>query len=125
MNGKLKVLVIGGGGREDAIIWALARSPQVAAIVCAPGNGGIARRARCIPVDQSSLADLLRVVLAEQPDLTIIGPELPLSLGIVDELQKRGLRVFGPTQAAAMLETSKAFSKDFMRRNDIPTAAYA
>ncbi|HXB61592.1 MAG TPA: phosphoribosylamine--glycine ligase, partial [Acidobacteriaceae bacterium] len=73
---------------------------------------------------QSSLSDLLRVVLAEQPDLTVIGPELPLSLGIVDELQKRGLRVFGPTQAAAMLETSKAFAKDFMQRHKIPTAGY-
>jgi phosphoribosylamine--glycine ligase len=125
MNGKLKVLVIGSGGREDAILWALARSPQVGELVCAPGNGGIAQRARCLSVDQSSLTDLLRVVLAEQPDLTIIGPELPLSLGIVDELQKRGLRVFGPTQAAAMLETSKAFAKDFMQRHNIPTARYA
>jgi phosphoribosylamine---glycine ligase len=124
-NAKRKVLVIGGGGREDAIVWALARSPQASEIVCAPGNGGIAQRARCVSVDQSSLADLLRVVLAEQPDLTVIGPELPLSLGIVDELQKRGLRVFGPTQAAAMLETSKAFAKDFMRRHNIPTACYA
>ena len=130
MKAKRKVLVIGGGGREDAIVWALARSPQVAEIVCAPGNGGIAQRARCVAVDQSSLTDLLRVVLAEQPALTVIGPELPLSLGIVDELQKaelqrRGLRVFGPTQAAAMLETSKAFAKDFMHRHKIPTARYA
>ena len=120
----MKVLVIGSGGREDAIVWALQRSRQVREIVCAPGNGGIARRARCISVDQSSFTDLLRVVLAEQPDLTIIGPELPLSLGIVDELQKRGLRVFGPTKAAAMLETSKAFAKDFMQRHNIPTARY-
>src|SRR5580698_1623104 len=99
MNGKLKVLVIGGGGREDAILWALARSPQVGELVCAPGNGGIAQRARCIPVDQSSLTDLLRVVLAEQPDLTVIGPELPLSLAIVDELQKRELSVFSTKKA--------------------------
>lgn len=120
----MKVLVIGGGGREDAIVWALSRSPRVKEIVCAPGNGGIAQRARCVSVDQGSLSDLLRVVLAEQPELTIIGPELPLSLGIVDELQKRGLRVFGPTQAAAMLETSKAFAKDFMQRHNIPTARY-
>jgi len=121
----MKVLVIGGGGREDAIVWALGRSPQVSEIVCAPGNGGIAQRARCVAVDQSSLKDLLRVVLAEQPELTIVGPELPLSLGIVDELQQRGLRVFGPTTAAAMLETSKAFAKDFMQRHGIPTARYA
>jgi len=122
---EMKVLVIGGGGREDAIVWALGRSPQVSEIVCAPGNGGMAQRARCIGVDQSNLNDLLRVVLAEQPELTIIGPELPLSLGIVDELQQRGLRVFGPTKAAAMLETSKAFAKDFMQRHQIPTARYA
>jgi len=124
MTKQMKVLVIGGGGREDAIVWALSRSPRVKEIVCAPGNGGIAQRARCVSVDQGSLSDLLRVVLAEQPELTIIGPELPLSLGIVDELQKRGLRVFGPTQAAAMLETSKAFAKDFMQRHNIPTARY-
>jgi len=121
----MKVLVIGGGGREDAIVWALGKSPQVGEIVCAPGNGGIAQRARCVAVDQSSLQDLLRVVLAEQPELTIVGPELPLSLGIVDELQQRGMRVFGPTQGAAMLETSKAFAKDFMQRHEIPTARYA
>ena len=121
----MKVLVIGGGGREAAMVWALSRSERVSEIVCAPGNGGIGQRARCVTVDQSSLADLLRVVLAEQPQLTIIGPELPLSLGIVDELQARGLRVFGPTKAAAMLETSKAFAKDFMRRHGIPTARYA
>jgi len=125
MTKAMKVLVIGGGGREDAIVWALGRSPQVSEIVCAPGNGGIAQRARCVAVDQSSLKDLLRVVLAEQPELTIVGPELPLSLGIVDELQQRGLRVFGPTTAAAMLETSKAFAKDFMQRHGIPTARYA
>jgi phosphoribosylamine--glycine ligase len=124
-NAKWKVLVIGGGGREDAIVWALSRSPQVGEIVCAPGNGGIARRARCVSVDQASFTDLLRVVLAEQPELTIVGPELPLSLGIVDELQRRGMRVFGPTQAAAMLETSKAFAKNFMQRHGIPTARYA
>jgi len=121
----MKVLVIGGGGREDAIVWALAKSPQVGEIVCAPGNGGIALRARCVAVNQSSLNDLLHVVLAEKPALTIIGPELPLSLVIVDELQQRGMRVFGPTKAAAMLETSKAFAKDFMQRHGIPTARYA
>ena len=121
----IKVLVIGSGGREDAIVWALARSAQVGEIVCAPGNGGMARRARCVAVDSASLDDLLRVVLAEQPDLTVVGPELPLSLGIVDELQARGLRVFGPTKGAAMLETSKAFAKDFMQRHGIPTARYA
>jgi phosphoribosylamine--glycine ligase len=120
----IKVLVIGSGGREDAIVWALGKSAQVSEIVCAPGNGGIAQRARCVAVDSSSLHDLMRVALAEKPDLTVVGPELPLSLGLVDALQKRGLRVFGPTKGAAMLETSKAFAKDFMQRHGIPTARY-
>lgn len=121
----LKVLVIGGGGREHAVVWALRKSAKVSEVVCAPGNGGIATLARCIPVDAGNLADLLRVVEAEQPSLTVVGPELPLSLGVVDELQRRGFRVFGPTQAAAQLESSKAFAKEFMQRHDIPTAAYA
>jgi len=125
MTKTMKVLVIGGGGREDAIVWALGRSQRVGEVVCAPGNGGIARHARCVAVDQSSLEDMLRVVAEEKPHLTVIGPELPLSLGIVDELQRRGLRVFGPAKAAAMLETSKAFAKDFMQRHGIPTARYA
>ena len=121
----MKILVIGGGGREHALVWAVARSPRVREVVCAPGNGGIAAMARCVPVDQKSLADLVRVAIAEQPDLTIIGPEVPLSLGIVDELARRGLRVFGPTQHAAMLETSKVFAKEFMQRHHLPTAGYA
>jgi phosphoribosylamine--glycine ligase len=121
----MKVLVIGAGGREHAAIWALRKSPRVSEIVCAPGNGGIAAIARCIPVNQKDLSDLLRIVAEEAPDLTIVGPELPLSLGLVDELRRRGLAVFGPTQAAAMLETSKSFAKRFMQRHNIPTANYA
>jgi phosphoribosylamine--glycine ligase len=121
----MKVLVIGGGGREHAIVWALRKSPQVTEILCAPGNGGIAQLARCIPVDPGNLHEMVNIVAIEQPALTIIGPELPLSVGIVDELTKRGFRVFGPTQDAAKLETSKAFSKEFMQRHVIPTAAYA
>jgi phosphoribosylamine---glycine ligase len=121
----MKVLVIGGGGREHALVWALKKSPRVTEIVCAPGNGGIAALARCVPVDGGNLSALLAVVEHERPALTVVGPELPLSIGIVDELQKRGHRVFGPTQDAAKLETSKAFAKEFMRLNDIPTAAYS
>ena len=121
----MKVLVIGGGGREHALVWALAKSAKVTEVVCAPGNGGIAALARCIPVDGGDLAALVAVVEEEQPALTVIGPELPLSLGIVDELHRRGFRVFGPTRAAARLETSKAFAKEFMQRHGIPTAAYA
>jgi phosphoribosylamine--glycine ligase len=120
----MKVLVIGAGGREHALVWALRKSPRVTDIVCAPGNGGIASVARCLPASPKDLNDLLRVVGEEAPNLTVVGPELPLSLGFVDELQRRGLAVFGPTRAAAMLETSKGFAKRFMQRYKIPTARY-
>src|SRR6202021_2769020 len=121
----MKVLVSGGGGREHALVWALRRSPQVTAVLCAPGNGGIAQLARCISVHLGNLHEMVDIVAIEQPAFTVVGPELPLSLGLVDELTKRGFRVFGPTQAAAQLETSKAFAKEFMQRHDIPTEAYA
>ncbi len=121
----MKVLIIGAGGREHAILWALRKSPQVIELLCAPGNGGTAQLARNIPVDPGNLHQLVDIVAIEQPDLTVIGPELPLSIGLVDELTKRNFRVFGPTQDAAQLETSKAFAKEFMQRNDIPTAAHA
>jgi phosphoribosylamine--glycine ligase len=124
----MKVLVIGSGGREHALTWAIRRSSRVGEAVCAPGNGGICAPGmgvRCVPASQTDLGDLLRVIAEEKPDLTVVGPELPLSLGLVDELRRRSLCVFGPTQAAAMLETSKAFAKRFMQRHNIPTAAYA
>jgi phosphoribosylamine--glycine ligase len=121
----MKVLVIGGGGREHAICWALGRSGRVTEVVCAPGNAGIAHNARCVPLNVGDLAAMVAVVETERPDLTVVGPELPLSLGVVDELERRGFRVFGPTQAAARLETSKSFAKEFMQRHGIPTAAHA
>jgi phosphoribosylamine--glycine ligase len=129
----MKVVVIGGGGREHAICWALGRSARVTEVVCAPGNAGIAqtriqngdRPVRCVPVNGGDLAAMVAVAQAEQPELTVIGPELPLSLGVVDALTKLGFRVFGPTKAAAQLETSKSFAKEFMREHEIPTAAYA
>ena len=121
----MKVLILGSGGREHALAWAVKRSPRVTEVVCAPGNGGIAQIARCVPVDLKDVAAMVRLVEAEQPGLTIVGPELPLSLGVVDALQERGLRVFGPTRAAAMLETSKGFAKRFLQRHNIPTASYA
>src|ERR1700761_305476 len=121
----MKVLILGSGGREHALAWAIARSPRVTEIVCAPGNGGIAQIARCISVDLKKLDDMVRLVEAEAPALPIVGPELPLSLGIVDALQAKGLRVFGPSQAASQLESSKAFAKEFMKRHQIPTAKYA
>jgi len=121
----MKVLILGSGGREHALAWAVKRSNRVTEVVCAPGNGGIAGVARCVPVDLKSLEAMISLVEAERPDLTIVGPELPLSLGIVDALTERGFRVFGPTKAAAMLETSKSFAKRFLQRHKIPTANYA
>jgi phosphoribosylamine--glycine ligase len=121
----MRVLVVGGGGREHALCAAIRRSARVSEVVCAPGNGGIAQVARCVKADQKDIDDLLRVVTEEKPDLTVVGPELPLSLGLVDAMQARGLAVFGPTLEAAMLETSKAHAKRFMQRHTIPTASYA
>jgi phosphoribosylamine--glycine ligase len=121
----MKVLVIGSGGREHALAWSIRNSPRISEIVCTPGNGGIAQVARLVSASQKDLNDLLRVVATENPDLTVVGPEAPLALGLVDELQRRGLPVFGPTRAAAMLETSKSFAKRFMQRHNIPTSNYA
>jgi phosphoribosylamine--glycine ligase len=124
----MKILIFGSGGREHALAWVVAKSARVAEIVCAPGNGGMAamgERVRLAPVSLSDLDAMVQVAVAEQPDLTVVGPELPLSLGLVDALQLRGLKVFGPTKAAAMLETSKSFAKRFLQRHQIPTANYA
>jgi phosphoribosylamine--glycine ligase len=121
----MKVLILGSGGREHALAWAVKRSERVTEVVCAPGNGGMAQIARCVPMDLKDLDAMIRLAVAEQPGLTVVGPELPLSLGIVDALTERGLRVFGPTRAAAMLESSKAFAKRFLQRHNIPTASYA
>ncbi len=121
----MKVLILGSGGREHALAWAVKRSTKVTEVVCAPGNGGMAQLARCAAVDLKDLDAMVRLAEAERPGLTIVGPELPLSLGIVDALQARGLRVFGPTEQAARLESSKGFAKQFMKRHQIPTANYA
>jgi phosphoribosylamine--glycine ligase len=121
----MKVLILGSGGREHALAWSVSRSPRVTEVVCAPGNGGIAEVARCVPVDLKDVDAMVRLARIEQPSLTIVGPELPLSLGVVDALQENGYRVFGPTRDAARLESSKAFAKQFMKRHKIPTANYA
>ncbi len=121
----MKVLVIGAGGREHALVWSITQSRSVSEVVCAPGNAGIAQLARCVPANQNDLDDLLRATAAENPDLVVVGPEIPLSLGLVDELRRRSIPVFGPTRKAAQLESSKAFAKRFMQRHQIPTAAYA
>jgi phosphoribosylamine---glycine ligase len=121
----MKVLVIGSGGREHALVWKLRQSPRVAKLYCAPGNGGIAEEAECLPVDVKNLDSLLTLANRIRPDLTVVGPELPLTLGVVDEFSRRGWRIFGPTKAAARLESSKSFAKAFLQRHYIPTAHYA
>jgi phosphoribosylamine--glycine ligase len=119
----MKVLVIGSGGREHALVWKLAQSPRVTQLFCAPGNAGIESMATCIPVAVDDLAALKQIVVTEKIDLTVVGPEAPLALGLVDEFRKAKLKVFGPTRAAAQVESSKAFAKELMRRHHIATAA--
>jgi phosphoribosylamine--glycine ligase len=121
----MKILVIGGGGREHALSWKLRQSPRVTKIYCAPGNGGIADEAECVAVDVNNLESMIALAHQIQPDLTIVGPELPLMLGVVDEFTRRGWRTFGPTKTAAQLETSKSFAKEFLQRHRIPTSHYA
>ena len=120
----MKVLIVGGGGREHAIAWKLSQSPKVDKIYCTPGNAGIAGLAECIEVAPDDFDALLDFVKYEWIDLTIVGPEDPLSKGIVDVFEKDGRRIVGPSKAAAQLESSKIFAKDFMRRHRIPTADY-
>ena len=121
----MKVLVLGGGGREHALVWKLRQSSRISQLYCAPGNGGIADEAECLPLDLKSLDAITGLAAKLQPELTVVGPELPLTLGVVDELTRRGLRVFGPTQAAAQLESSKSYAKQFLQRHHIPTAPFA
>ena len=120
----MKVLVVGGGGREHALAWKLAQSPKVQAVYVAPGNGGTALDSRLVNVDIADTPALISWAATEKIALTVVGPEQPLAAGMVDKFRKHGLRVFGPTQAAAQLESSKAFSKAFMKRHRIPTADY-
>ncbi|HEV8660045.1 MAG TPA: phosphoribosylamine--glycine ligase [Thermoanaerobaculia bacterium] len=117
----MRVLVVGQGGREHAICWKLRQSPQVKELYAAPGNAGIAQVADCVPIGVADIIELADFAEKLKIDLTIVGPELPLTLGIVDEFQKRGLTIFGPTRLAAELEGSKVFSKEFMRKYKIPT----
>ncbi|GAB4205273.1 MAG: phosphoribosylamine--glycine ligase [Tibeticola sp.] len=120
----MKVLVIGGGGREHALAWRLAQSPRASKVFVAPGNGGTARDPHLHNVALTDVRALREFAQAEGIALTVVGPEQPLAAGVVDEFRAHGLRIFGPTRAAAQLESSKAFSKAFMQRHGIPTAAY-
>ena len=120
----MKVLVIGGGGREHAICWKLSKSPKVDELYCAPGNAGIAEVAKCVDIGVMDFEKIADFAKKEAFDLVVVGPDDPLAGGIVDVLEKKGLRVFGPRKNAAILEGSKAFSKDLMKKYGIPTAAY-
>ena len=118
----MKILVVGSGGREHALVWKIAQSPRKPQIFCAPGNAGIDGLATCVPIKADDIAGLKAFALKEQIDLTVVGPEAPLALGIADEFRKARLKIFGPTKAAARLEASKSFSKEIMAANHIPTA---
>jgi phosphoribosylamine--glycine ligase len=121
----MKVLVLGSGGREHALVWKLRQSPRISQLYCAPGNGGIAEDAECVAADLQNLDAITRLAARLEPDLTVVGPELPLTLGVVDEFTRRGWPAFGPTRVAAQLESSKSFAKQFLQRHHIPTAPFA
>ena len=120
----MKVLVVGGGGREHALVWKIAQSPKVSKLFCAPGNAGISQQATLVPIQANYLNGLLKFALEERIDLTVVGPEDPLTRGIVDLFESKGLVIFGPNRKAAEIEGSKAFAKEIMRKYHIPTAAY-
>ena len=120
----MKVLVIGGGGREHTLVWKITQSPKVSRVYCAPGNAGISRLAQCVNIDADSIEKLVGFAKKEKIDLTVVGPELPLSRGIVNEFNQQGLRIFGPTKEATEIESSKVFSKYLMKKYNIPTANY-
>ena len=120
----MKVLVVGSGGREHALVWKIAQSPGVSKIYCAPGNAGISRQAILVPVRANDLKGLLEFAIKEKIDLTVVGPEDPLTQGIVDLFESKGLSIFGPSRKAAEIEGSKAFAKELMRKYQIPTASY-
>ncbi len=120
----MKVLIVGGGGREHAIAWKLAQSPKIDKLYCAPGNAGISEIAACVPIKAEDVDEICRFASESQIDLAVIGPEVPLAMGIVDELEKAGVKAFGPNKKCAQLEASKAFTKSFLARHNIPTAGY-
>ena len=121
----MKVLVVGSGGREHALVWKLKQSEKVNEIFCAPGNAGIRQLAQCVDIRIDDINGLCQFAQENHIDFTVVGPELPLSLGIVDVFKKNGLLIYGPTQAAAKIESSKSHAKKMMHKYKIPTAAFA
>jgi phosphoribosylamine--glycine ligase len=121
----MKILVVGGGGREHALCWAIAASPLCSRLYCAPGNAGIAADAECVPIAAEDIDGLVAFARREVIDFVVVGPEQPLVAGLVDRLAEVGIKAFGPRAAAASLEGSKGFMKDFCARHGIPTASYA
>jgi len=120
----MKVLVIGSGGREHTLVWKITQSPKVSQVYCAPGNAGISKLAQCVNIDADSIKKLIDFAKKEKVDLTVVGPELPLSRGIVNEFNQQGLKIFGPSKEAAEIESSKVFSKYLLKKYNIPTANY-
>lgn len=120
----MKVLVVGSGGREHALVWKISQSPKVSKVYCTPGNAGISEQAELLSIKATDLSGILEFALKEKIDLTVVGPEDPLTRGIVDLFESKGLRIFGPTQRAAEIEGSKAFAKEIMKKYGIPTASY-
>lgn len=120
----MKILVVGGGGREHAIVWKIAQSPKVDKIYCAPGNGGIAELAECVDIGATDIENMVKFAKEKAVDLVMVAPDDPLVLGMVDAMEKEGIRAFGPRANAAIIEGSKAFSKELMKKYNIPTAGY-
>src|SRR5438128_1540025 len=120
----MKILVVGKGGREHALVWKLAQSPRVEQVYCAPGNAGTAEDGVNVPIEPTNCDRLVRFAQKESIGLTVVGPEEPLVLGIVDLFQRSGLRIFGPSRQAAQIESSKVFAKQLMRQFDVPTAEF-
>ena len=120
----MRILVVGSGGREHTLVWKLAQSSKVTQVFCAPGNGGTANVSQNVALSATQIEALATFVQDQRIDLTVVGPELPLTLGIVDYFTEKGLNIIGPTKGAAQLEGSKIFAKDFMNRHNVPTANY-
>ena len=120
----MKILVVGGGGREHTLVWKISQSPLAGKIYCAPGNGGIAKIAECVPIKATDIDGIVKFSRENEIDMVVVAPDDPLAMGMVDALEDAGIRAFGPRKNAAVIESSKAFSKELMKKYGIPTARY-